>query len=261
MRGLVLAFQFLTRLPTPRLAGFEPGELARAAIWFPLVGAVIGAAVAAALALGARVDPWLGAIAGLLVWVWITGALHLDGLADLADALGAAHRDPRRVLEVLRDPHVGAFGVIALVLVLATKLVLLALAARALPPLADAGRAAAIAGDAALLVALALVPAWARLGAVVWSQSLPPLAPGSGERFAWRAQRASVAVWAAALLAASVWVFAPLAVAPVAIALWWAFLRRRLGGMTGDALGAGIEICETALLAVVAVACAVWAQR
>jgi adenosylcobinamide-GDP ribazoletransferase len=246
MRGFLLALQFLTRIPTPRVDDFRPEDLSRSAIWFPLVGAAIGAVVAAALAAGALVDPWLGALAGLLAWVWITGALHLDGLGDLADALGAAHRDPRRFLEVLRDPHVGAFAVIAIVLVLAAKLVLLALVARGAAQ--SSGAALAIP-----LAALALVPAWARFGAVVWARTLPPLASGSGERFAWRTRGASLVVWAVTLLGASVWLFPPLAAAPLVIAAWWAFLKGRLGGMTGDCLGAGVEVCETALLAVVAV--------
>jgi adenosylcobinamide-GDP ribazoletransferase len=244
VRGLILAFQFLTRLPTPRVPEFGPEDLAASAAWFPVVGAAVGGVVAAALVAGALVDPWLGALAGLLAWVWITGALHLDGLADLADALGAAHRDPQRILEVLRDPHVGTFGVVAIVLVLAAKLVLLAVVAMHV-----AGT-----GLATPLGALALVAAWARFGAGVWSQTLPPLAPGSAERFAWRARSASLVVWAAALLAVTLWLCPPLAAAPVAIALWWAFLRRRLGGMTGDCLGAGVEVCETALLALVAIA-------
>jgi adenosylcobinamide-GDP ribazoletransferase len=261
VRGLILALQFLTRLPTPRVPDFRPEDLAASAAWFPVVGAAVGVVVAAVLVAGTFVDPWLGALAGLMVWVWITGALHLDGLADLADALGAAHRDPQRVLEVLRDPHIGTFGVVAIVLVLAAKLVLLAVVAKQLAPLADAIRIAPVAGVAIHLAAelavpvaaLALVGAWARFGAVVWSQTLPPLAPGSAERFAWRTQRASPVAWAAALIVGAVWLFPPLAAGPLAIALWWVFLKRRLGGMTGDCLGAGVEVCETALLAVVAV--------
>ena len=252
VRGLILALQFLTRLPTPRVPDFRPEDLAASAAWFPVVGAAVGVVVAAALVAGAFVDPWLGALAGLMVWVWITGALHLDGLADLTDALGAAHRDPQRVLEVLRDPHIGTFGVVAIVLVLAAKLVLLAIVAKQLAPVA--GVAILLGAELAVPVAaLALVGAWARFGAVVWSQTLPPLAPGSAERFAWRTRRASLVAWAAALIVAAVWLFPPLAAAPLAIALWWVFLKRRLGGMTGDCLGAGVEVCETALLAVVAV--------
>ena len=261
MRGLLLALQFLTRIPTPRVDALRPEDLSQSAIWFPLVGALIGGIVAAALVVGVLADPWVGALAGVVVWVWVTGALHLDGLADLADALGASHRDPRRLLEVLRDPHIGTFGVVAIVLILAAKLVLLAVIARQLAPLAEAISAARVAGVLAPLAfelavpvaALALIVAWARFGAVVWSQTLPPLAPGSAERFAWRARRASLVAWTVILLAASAWLFPLLAAAPLVIALWWSFLRRRLGGMTGDCLGAGVEVCETALLAVVAI--------
>jgi len=261
MRGLFLALQFLTRIPTPRVDAFRPEDLPRSAVWFPLVGALIGGIVAAALVVGALVDPWVGALAGVVVWVWVTGALHLDGLADLADALGASHRDPQRLLEVLRDPHVGTFGVVAIVLALAAKLVLLAVIAKQLAPLAQAIGAARVAVvltplafDVAVpFAAVALVAAWARFGAVVWSQTLPPLASGSAERFAWGARRASLVAWTVILLAASAWLFPLLAAAPLAIALWWLFLRRRLGGMTGDCLGAGVEVCEAALLAVVAV--------
>jgi adenosylcobinamide-GDP ribazoletransferase len=238
VRGLILAAQFLTRLPTPQLVGFRPDELARAAAWFPLIGGVVGGCVALALAAGAWLDPWLGALAATIVWVWVTGALHLDGLSDLADALGAAHRDPERFLAVLRDPHVGSFGVIAIVLQLATKLVLLRLAAAGPVPLA----------------ALPLVAAWARHGAVAWSQLLPPLAAGSGERFGWSVRPGTLAAWLIALLTASAWVAPPLALAgPLALGAWGLFLRWRLGGMTGDALGAGVEVCESVLLAVVVV--------
>jgi len=94
--------------------------------------------------------------------------LHLDGLADVADALGAAHRSPERFIEVLRDPHIGAYGTMAIVLQLVAKLVLLAAIAR--PP---------------ALAAVVLIAAWARWGALVWGTFLPPLARGSGERFAW----------------------------------------------------------------------------
>jgi adenosylcobinamide-GDP ribazoletransferase len=137
MRGLILAIQFLTRLPTPGLAGFQSGELAGSVVWFPLAGLLVGGLVALAAWLGGQLDPWLGALLALAVWVWVTGALHLDGLADLADALGAAHRpdDPQdrreRLLAVLADPHLGVFGGAALVMQVIAKLVLLMLVAQA----------------------------------------------------------------------------------------------------------------------------------
>jgi adenosylcobinamide-GDP ribazoletransferase len=245
VRGLILAVQFLTRLPTPQVRDFQSADLARAAVWFPLVGLLVGALVVSALWLGARVDPWLGALLALLVWVWVTGALHLDGLCDLADALGAAHGDRSRLLKVLEDPHVGAFGVVALGLQLLSKLVLLMLAAKF-----------------ALYWPVILVPAWARLGTLVWAR-LPALKSGLGaslnpaerERFAWQTPGWTVVLWGALLLPATL-VFPGLLAAPLLILAWRAFLLRRLGGMTGDALGAGVEWLESGLMLVLALS--VW---
>lgn len=231
-RDLILAVQFLTRLPTPKLSSVAPEDFSRAAVWFPAVGLLIGAALAAALWVGTHISPPVGALLALIVWAWITGALHLDGLCDVADALGAAHRNRDRFLEVLRDPHAGTFGVVAVALQLLAKYVLLV----------------EIAGAHAL-VALVLVPAWARWGPLVWAVVVPPLAPGSGERFAWNVGHSVAAAQGLALLGISV-LFAPaLVVAPVivfAIAVYW---RARLGGMTGDCHGASIEATETLLLA------------
>ncbi|KZE33232.1 adenosylcobinamide-GDP ribazoletransferase [Crenobacter luteus] len=239
MRGLILAVQFLTRLPTPQLKTFDPAWLSDAARWFGAVGLIVGLLVAGTLDLAARLDPWAGALAALWLWVWVTGGLHLDGLADLADARGAAHRSRERFLDVLKDPHVGSFGVIALAMVLTSKLVLLMLVAK----------------GSANLWAVALVPAWARTLAVLWSATLPPLAPGSGERFAWRTHRPSLAASLVALALLSAWL-APALVPGALVAgfAWWNYLKKTLGGMTGDCLGAGIELVEIALLATLFVA-------
>src|SRR3546814_16737660 len=81
--------------------------------WFPAVGLIVGALVAGAGWAGARIDPWTGALAALILWVAVTGALHLDGLGDIADGSGAAHKDRERLLAVLGDPHAGSFAVVA----------------------------------------------------------------------------------------------------------------------------------------------------
>lgn len=235
MRGLILALQFLTRLPTPALPDTRADDLARAAVWFPVAGLILGAMVAAATWLGAQIDPWLGALAGLAAWVLLTGALHLDGLADLADALGAAHGDREHLLAVLADPHLGAFGAVALVMQLVAKLVLLMLVARS---------------DA--YWPLILIPAWARLGPLLWAH-LPSLKAGLGARFALRVNSGRVVLWGLILAAASV--FSPaLLLAPLLILAWHGYLKHRLGGMTGDALGAGVEWLETGLLLALVVA-------
>ena len=113
MRSLIFALQFLTRLPLPSASPAGPETLVAAAKWFPLAGLLIGGMLAAVHALGAQVDPWLGALFATIFWIAITGALHLDGLADLADALGGAHRDPAKFLAIMHDPHTGVFGSIA----------------------------------------------------------------------------------------------------------------------------------------------------
>ena len=96
IRSFSHALQFLTRLPAPPIGVFDPADLSRSALWFPVVGAIVGAVVAAALWTGALASPWIGALLALAAWVWVTGGLHLDGLSDVADAVGAAHRSPGR---------------------------------------------------------------------------------------------------------------------------------------------------------------------
>lgn len=225
---MILALGFLTRLPLPAVRDYRPADLARALGWFPAAGLVVGVAVALAAAMGAALDPWLGALAGVVMWVWITSGLHLDGLADTADALGAAHRDPARFLTVLADPHVGSFGVIALVLQLVAKLVLLHwLLTLDLPWLV-----------------LVLIPAWARWSAAGWALLLPALKPGLGERVSRHGKRAgwiAGGLVLAAISAASAFAFAAL----IPALLWGVWMRLKLGGQTGDILGAGIEWCES----------------
>lgn len=236
MKGLILAVQFLTRLPTPQVADFKPSDLAEAAIWFPAVGLLVGAIVGIGCWAGAQIDPWLGALLGLVAWVWVTGGLHLDGLGDSADALGAAHRDPERFLGVLKDPHVGSFAVLAIALQLIAKLVLLMLL-----------------GSNAGWAFMPLVCAWARFGPLMWTLTLPALAPGSAERFGWTLQPRHALAWAAVLTLPALWVPALLA-APAAIVGWRLYLKRRLGGQTGDLLGAGVELVESAVLLALVVA-------
>jgi adenosylcobinamide-GDP ribazoletransferase len=234
LRGLRLAMQFLTRLPVPGVEDFAPADLARSAAWFPVVGLVVGAILALLLFVLDHRSAWLAAVIGVMAWTWLTGALHLDGLADMADALGASHRNRERFLAVLEDPHVGTFGVVCVVLVLMLK-------AASLAQLTDTE-----------LWGLPLILAWARLGPLGWTLWLKPLKPGQGERFAWQLGRGWVVFWSVLLLTASA-LWAPvLCAAPLILAAWGVWLHRRLGGMTGDCLGAGVEVTETALLLLLA---------
>lgn len=233
MKRLIVAFGFLTRLPMPRVdaAAVDFGAAIRS---YPVVGFAIGLIVAAAGWLGALVDPWTGACAALLTWIAVTGALHLDGLADLADGLGAAHGDRTRLLAVMADPHVGSFGVVAIAGQMLAKLVLLH----------------AVGASWALV----LVPFAARMGPLVWAKLLPPLRSGGlGAAIAGAVRSRDLLAWGLMLALAIVAAPALIAVPPLVLGVA-AWLRRTLGGVTGDAHGAGIEIVETGLLAALAVA-------
>ncbi len=230
MKGLIVAIQFLTRLPTPRIA-VSSNEFAASMRWFPVVGLIVGALVAGAGWAGARIDPWTGALCALLIWVGVTGALHLDGLGDIADASGAAHKDRERLLAVLGDPHAGSFAVVAIALQLITKLVLL----HALL-------------DRQAFVAIALAPFAARIGPLVWSRALPDLHAGLGSRFRNAVRPIDFLIWGVLLVAAAL-ASPSLLIAPLVFLLWGGWLLRRIGGISGDGHGAGIEIGESLLLA------------
>lgn len=235
MKGLIIALQFLTRLPMPSVP-VDAASFAASMRWFPVAGLAVGSVIAGAFWLGGQIDPWMAALMGLIGWVWVTGALHLDGLSDLADARGAAHRDPERLLAVMADPHVGSFGVVALIVQLIAKLVLLSL----LP--------------AAQWPALLLIPAITRIGPLAWTRWLPSLHAGLAERFIGVASLPVLAVWITGW-AVACWFVPALIVAPLLILWWGLWLRQKLGGVSGDCLGAGIELVETGLL----IAAVLWA--
>ncbi|MFP5435788.1 MAG: adenosylcobinamide-GDP ribazoletransferase [Alphaproteobacteria bacterium] len=229
MKGLIIALQFMTRLPMPRVTA-SAQDFARSMRCFPVVGLILGALIAAACGAGARIDPWVGALLGLIAWVGLTGALHLDGLGDMADAAGAAHKDRDRLRAVLSDPHVGSFGVVAIALQLIAKLVLLHTLV-----------------DRTLLPALVLIPFAARIAPLWWTRLLPPLHEGLGTAFRGAVRPVDLALWAAVWLLACWWVPGLLA-APMLMLGWGVWLRQRIGGISGDGHGAGIELVESGLL-------------
>ncbi|MEM9783233.1 MAG: adenosylcobinamide-GDP ribazoletransferase, partial [Pseudomonadota bacterium] len=149
--ALISALQFATRLPLPD-PGWEPGRLARAAPWLPVAGLLAGLVAAAVLLAASMIlPPAVSAGLALAAMLAVTGALHEDGLADLADAAGGwASRE--RALEIMRDSRNGTYGVLALVLILGLRWS--ALAAMDPPAAAAALVLAAMLGRAAMLAVL-----------------------------------------------------------------------------------------------------------
>lgn len=253
--GMAGAVTFLTRVP---VGGTRAGraDVGRGAVWFPVVGAAVGGIAALAGWGASLVLPLpVAALAAVATGAMLTGAIHLDGLADTADGYGAATRE--RALEIMRDHTVGTYGVVALVLALGLRAALVAaLLTRpwALAWLVAAGalsRAAALnlgaLQPAARAVAGASAAGPSAIAAPARPRSMARLLDGVGPRRAAVAGGLGLAI--AALVGGRRGLLAA-AVVAVGSAVWGWRCRRRLGGVTGDTLGAASEVAELAVLMV-----------
>ncbi len=239
MNDLRLALGFLTRLPV-RATDHGSAAVGRSLAWYPLAGALIGALLAAAaglLALGFPAAPGVGAALVVTLWVWLSGGLHLDGLADTADA-AAAGGDRSRHLAIMKDPRSGPAGVVAVVLLLLTKYA-------ALASLLEAGRAAS---------ALLIAPIIGRALVVAAFLTTPYVrAGGLGDALAHQHSRstcqAALGLSLLAILALGGTAGAlSLLLAGACFGLWRRWNLRRLGGFTGDPAGALVETSEALVL-------------
>ncbi|CQR53747.1 adenosylcobinamide-GDP ribazoletransferase [Paenibacillus riograndensis] len=249
------AFQFLSRFPVKGGGDFSRELLQRSVVYYPAVGAAIGLSAA----LGAGVAAWLlpawpAAIITLILWVWLTGGLHLDGWMDCADGL-LSYRTRERMLEIMKDSRIGAMGVLACMLLLLLKASLLAafleggswteLPLLLLPPVWSRWymvrvmvRYPLARGDDGLAASFKGVPARQERRTLLLAALLSlaaaaaPLALGAGE------------VWPQLLAAA---ILAP-ALALACGTLAARRVRSRLGGLTGDVYGALNELLEALLL-------------
>ena len=233
MNRLLAAVAFLTRVPIRRT--FEASAVGRSALFFPLVGAVIGLLQLGALRLmEPHLPSLLVAVLVVALSAWVTRGLHLDGLADFADGLGGGSTR-EDALRIMRDPAVGAFGVIALVLVLYVKIACI-----------DALR---------FPEALVLASALARWTAVPVGFFLPYAREGAGLGGAMTGGTGRLELLGSTVLAVAIsllfpWKNAVLSWSAVILVslLVGAIARRRLGGQTGDVLGANVEIAESCAL-------------
>ena len=231
MNALRLALAFLTTLPVGRLPESSDRELGRSLLAYPLVGLLLGLILWVSAQLLDAAHPALQAALLLALWVGLTGALHLDGLADSADAWMGGLGDRERTLRILHDPTSGPIAIVALVLLLLLKWA-------ALLALAGEGAALLIAPVLARSAALALM-----LGTPYARES------GLGARLLQHAPRRRLRQLLMAVVLAAL-VLAPLALLLVAV-LGWALRRAcmtRIGGFTGDIAGALIETAELTVL-------------
>ncbi len=241
LRAVRAAFTFLTRIP---VGGFpyHADDWRWSSAHFPLVGAVLGCGLGAACATLLALGPLPAAALVLAMSLLVTGAFHEDGLADTADALGGAY-DRARVLEILKDSRIGAFGGAALVIALLARCALLA----ALGPLAPAALVASeCASRLPPVVLMALLP-YATTDARSRSRQITRAGP---------AQALVAGGWTALVLIGLVWLDRLPAIAGVAVVIAAVAaglecgrrFMRRLGGVTGDFLGATQQVAAIAML-------------
>lgn len=237
LRSFVLLLQFFTRLPLPWQIPFQEGMLSRAIIWLPLVGLVIGGINALAYMLGSvMAGPVAGVFFAMGANLFLTGAFHLDGLADTCDGIYSS-RKRERMLEIMKDSRLGTNGACALLLVFLARyhgllllpedllplvIVLMPLSARACNPLLMLASYARKEGLGNLFI-----------GKITWGRALVSVGIGALLVFA---------------LTANLWLLAAYLLLAVWQRLFTHYITGILGGMTGDTLGAGDELSEIIFL-------------
>jgi adenosylcobinamide-GDP ribazoletransferase len=239
-RAFLIAGRFLTRLPLPDPGAVSGPDLGRSLAFYPLVGVVIGLLVwvtGRLLVASGFPSIDLAAVLVLVTWVWLTGGMHLDGLADTADAWIGGLGDRNRTLEIMKDPRSGPFAVMALVLVLLCKWTAIA----------------ALMGMGATM-SLVWIPALARVQLPVVFLTTPYLRPkGMGSGVA--AHLATVATWSGSALVLGISllflgrqaIFLAL-VTTMVFLVWRRSVMSRLSGFTGDTAGALVELGEALML-------------
>lgn len=242
MNGFLAALGFLTILPVGSRHA-DAANLRSASASFPVVGLLLGLALAAVGGLLTAADPGtlLPEIVVVITLAILTGGLHLDGLADTVDAL-ASGKDRARMLEIMRDPHIGTMGVISIVSALLLKVALIGAIGQALRPGA--------------LIVMCVVSRWS----LVFSMALFPYARQEGKAKPFTdGMRPSMLVIASTITLLAVYAasrVSGLVVLPAVVVSSHVvnrFVVSRLGGITGDTLGAVNEIQEIVALAAICI--------
>jgi adenosylcobinamide-GDP ribazoletransferase len=246
LRACAAAFTFLTRIPAGGLVAHDLDDLPAASIYFPIVGLVVGGAAAAVFAFAALLwPPALAVILSVAFTVWVTGAFHEDALADSLDGFGGGW-DKTQVLAIMKDSRVGSYALVGVLLVLAAKIA-------ALYGIFDVGATMAV---SRALVAGHVLGRWSSVVLIATQQYVrAPAAnekPAAGRPFVGTVtgSRVGIATVLAFLIVALALGRASLAVVAVSAGVIWLagrYFDRRIGGITGDALGAANQLVELAV--------------
>jgi adenosylcobinamide-GDP ribazoletransferase len=235
MKSALAALAFLTRLPVGRFVEFSASDVSRSAGWFPVSGALLGSIYAlSARLLLPHLPVMVVAVILVTLDAVLTGALHLDGLADTADGFGGG-RTRDDVLRIMRDHAIGSYGGVALALLIALKVAAYnALFQRE--------------GWVAAVIVTPVLGRWSMLLLVrglPYARETASVIQGIGNAALLLGTLATAAVLFA-VRTPSAWAAACAAI--VVTSLFGLYCRRRIAGITGDTLGAGLELCESVVL-------------
>ncbi len=230
------ALAFLTRIPIPASTPYSPAHMHASARYFPLVGMIVGAIGTIAYLLALQIWPAsIAIVLSMLATILLTGSFHEDGFADSCDAFGGGWRR-EQILSIMKDSRIGTYAAVGLIALLATKFLALL----------------AITSSAKIIAALIIGHSWSRLLAISYlydhdyvrdedSSKIKPMAT--------QLSRNNLLI--AALSATPLVLLVPLAkILPIAVVLllwrWWfgRYIRRRIGGYTGDCLGCAQQVAE-----------------
>jgi adenosylcobinamide-GDP ribazoletransferase len=246
MKALILMLQFLTRIPVNIVLDCNETDFKKGIYWFTTVGAVLGLMLAGTgFWLGRFIDDsWISALLLTLIHILFTGGLHLDGVADSADGL-LSNRDSTRMLEIMKDSRIGSNGVLALIFVLALKTI-------GFKMMMDYG----------MYWAMFAMPVIAR-SAVVYAfwRGSTPREQGMGNLFIGQAGVKEMLV----NLIIPIFLIFKVDFMLVAILVAWVFTQfilhesnKKIGGITGDVLGAIIELNEVVFGLVILITSSIW---
>lgn len=242
LRLFFIALQFFTRLPIPRWVGFDTAWLHQSARYFPLVGLVVGAICSAVYIVALwLLPPLLAVLLAVAAGIYVTGAFHEDGFADMCDGFGGG-LNRERVLEIMKDSRIGAYGAIGILCLLGIKCAALA----SLPPHAVAA-ALLVAHPMSRLAAASLI--WLMDYARDEGKAKPMAQTMSHAEFAIACAGALLPAVVCGVLGVLDWSALAFALVAAALAAWFLARKcqRRLQGYTGDCLGAVQQLAEVAI--------------
>lgn len=237
MKSFLLALQFLTVIPI-RISKIKPGQISRSMAYFPIIGLLLGLALALAnyALTSARFDPFTSNIILVVLLIILTGGLHLDGLSDTADALFSG-KDKPEMLRIMRDSHVGAMGVLAIISVLLLKIAFLSAVGPELTVKA--------------LILMCVLSRWSMTSSLF---AFPyARAEGKAKAFKDGMTRNIFIISTLAALAIAFFILRAAGIALFVITAAFTYMaglrmKKKIGGVTGDTIGAVSELTEVVVL-------------